>query len=120
MKAVSFKTSKADRKLLDEIAARAVKLAFKHGVALDLLDVQMDLAATHANGCRMDFAKLHSADDFNLLHDVMGIRRHLDRDTGKLLNCFLPRCHKAIPARWYRKAHPDWRERFAREHGVAR
>jgi hypothetical protein len=55
----------------------------------------MDLMATHANGCPLDFAKLAGFDDFNLVHDVSGIQRHIDRDTGTLGGCFLPRC--ALP-----------------------
>jgi hypothetical protein len=34
---------------------------------------------------------LSRADDFNFIHDVSGIVRHLDRSTGKLMNCFVPR-----------------------------
>lgn len=92
-KEVSFKASKRERQLAREIAARAVALAAKHGTRLDQRDTEMDLIATHANGCRMNFPKLHAAYDFNLSHDVFGIRRHLNRATGELENCFLPRCH---------------------------
>jgi hypothetical protein len=31
------------------------------------------------------------ADDFNFMHDMVGIRVHLDRTTGKLRDCFVPR-----------------------------
>lgn len=51
----------------------------------------MDITATHANGCPLKLAELLAADDFNFSHDVAGIYRHLDRTTGKLLDCFLPR-----------------------------
>ena len=36
-------------------------------------------------------AGMLAADDFNFGHDVFGIYRHLDRTTGKLMNCFVPR-----------------------------
>ncbi|NHO33307.1 hypothetical protein GOB85_12520 [Acetobacter sp. LMG 1636] len=55
------------------------------------LEIEMDLIATHSNGCPLDLERLYEADDFNLLHDVIGIRRHLDRSTGKLTDHFLPR-----------------------------
>ncbi len=51
----------------------------------------MDLVACHANGCPLDFERLSDADDFNIAHDVFGIRRHLDRETGQLTDHFLPR-----------------------------
>lgn len=34
-----------------------------------------------------------AADDFNFWHDINGIQRNLDRQTGRLQNRFLPRCH---------------------------
>lgn len=36
-------------------------------------------------------AELLPADDFNFAHDVAGIRRRINRTTGKLENYFLPR-----------------------------
>jgi hypothetical protein len=54
------------------------------------MDVMMDLSAVHAH-TPMDLLALADADDFNLAHDVGGIQRHLDRTTGELGGCFLPR-----------------------------
>ncbi|ANA12892.1 DUF6874 family protein [Acetobacter oryzifermentans] len=59
-----------------------------------LLSTRMDLIATHANGCPMDFARMRKADDFNILHDVVGIKNHLNRKTGRLERMFLPRFAK--------------------------
>ncbi len=56
------------------------------------MDLIMDLSATHSNGCPLDFDKLLGFDDFDFYHDIYGIVKHLDRTTGKLQNCFLPRC----------------------------
>lgn len=89
---VSFDASAADYKLVDKIVARVAKLLKERGEKLDRQSTRMDLIATHANGCPMDFAKLLAADDFNLCHDVFGIARHLDRKTGELTNFFRPRC----------------------------
>jgi len=55
------------------------------------MDADMDVTACHANGNKLDLAGLLAADDFNFSHDVFGIYRHIDRDTGKLGNCFRPR-----------------------------
>ena len=45
--------------------------------------------------CVGDFKKLQDFDDMNFDHDIGGIRRHFNRETKKLEDCFLPRC--AIP-----------------------
>lgn len=52
----------------------------------------MDLTACHCNGCELDLDRLLLAPDPDFGHDVCGIRRHIDRRTGKLGGCFLPRC----------------------------
>jgi hypothetical protein len=50
------------------------------------------LAADGVNGNRpVDLDALASADDFNFIHDVGGICQHIDRTTGKLMDCFVPR-----------------------------
>lgn len=90
---VSFKTTPAEfatiRKIIDRAAAHG--LIRKHD---DRLSISMDLAATHANGCPMDFDRLLAADDFNFAHDYCGIARHIDRETGQLTDHFLPRFAK--------------------------
>lgn len=60
-------------------------------VGADKLDLYMDLHAANAD-VGLDFAKLETAPDADFFHDVSGIRRHMDRTTGKLGDCFLPRC----------------------------
>ena len=84
---VSFDISRADKDLVFAIVERAERLGWKG----DRLSTIMDLTACAANGCPVDFDRLYEADDFNLMHDVAGVARHIDRGTGKLLNCFLPR-----------------------------
>lgn len=51
----------------------------------------MDLIACHNHGCKLDLQALVDADDFDFSHDVYGINRHLNRKTGELTDCFLPR-----------------------------
>lgn len=58
------------------------------------LSTRMDLIATHANGCPMDFDRMRKGDDFNILHDIGGIRKNLNRETGRLEGMFLPRFAK--------------------------
>lgn len=90
-KEVSFTVGKAARQTITRIAERAVEVGGKHGSPFDLVSVMMDVTATHANGCRLRLDDLAEADEFNFLHDIVGIERHLDRDTGQLRDCFLPR-----------------------------
>lgn len=47
-------------------------------------DIQMDITAAHANGCPLQLRALLAADDFNFAHDVLGIRRFIDRSTGRI------------------------------------
>jgi len=54
--------------------------------------LSMDLTAVHVSGCPLDFKKLLDFDRLNFLHDISGIITNIDRATGKLQNCFLPRC----------------------------
>jgi hypothetical protein len=73
------------RKVVDRLAAAKPKNFDKAGVT-------MDLNAAHANGCPLDFQKLLDFPDFDFFHDVYGIARHIDRETGRIGDCFLPRC----------------------------
>lgn len=54
-------------------------------------DVAMDLTACHLYGCPLDLAGLKEAKEGDFLHDLAGIQANIDKGTGKLLNCFLPR-----------------------------
>lgn len=89
---VSFTVSDSDREIINAIAKRAVACAMEFGGwTYNLTDAEMDVTACHANGNPLKLAALLKADNFNFMHDVFGIRRHLDRDTGKLNDFFSPR-----------------------------
>ena len=89
---VSFEVSADDAKAISKIVERARGVMMKHsGNIRSRLNVEMDLTATHANGNPLRLADLLAASDADLLHDVLGIERHLDRTTGKLTDCFSPR-----------------------------
>jgi len=91
MKNVSFEVTKKERELIDAIAIRAHEMFKKAGVSYPILDIEMDITATHANGNKLRLKDLLDADDFNFSHDVGGIRWHLNRDIGQLMECFVPR-----------------------------
>lgn len=84
---VSFKASKRELDLVGMILDRVEKLC----TIEDRLSLEMDLIACNANGCKLDLKGILTADNFNLMHDVRGIQRHINRETGKLENCFVPR-----------------------------
>jgi len=91
---VSFDCPESDRKLARAIARRARDLLLDMRVDRPAMDIDMDIVATHCNGNPLRLQDLLGADDFNLLHDVSGIARHLNRQTGKLENHFSPRFSK--------------------------
>jgi hypothetical protein len=76
--------------LVVKIARRAIKL----GDVYTFLDIQMDLTACHLNGNPLDFERLLLSEDIDFNHDICGIHVNINRDTGKLSNCFLPRYSK--------------------------
>lgn len=88
---VKFKTTKEEFILIGKIVKRAISLHSEWHPEV-YTELCMDLSAVHSNDVKLDFKKLSEADDFNLLHDVIGINHHIDRTTGKLTRCFLPRC----------------------------
>lgn len=90
MGTVNFKVAKLDSETIRHIADRAVRMAAQHNVELDRIETEMDLCALH-NTCPLRLDELLAADDFNFAHDVFGIRRHMDRETGDLKDFFLPR-----------------------------
>ena len=83
---VNFDCSHEESMLLDEITDRALgNIKLKMG---------MDIIACHANGCQLDLKKLLTLEDADFFHDINGISEHINRNTGKLENFFLPRCAK--------------------------
>lgn len=77
--------------IANRIAKRASRLAADNGIEYTIQDAEMDVLATHLNGCPLKLEELANADDGNFGHDVFGIRRFIDRTTGQLTGCFCPR-----------------------------
>jgi hypothetical protein len=85
--------AREEARTIAAIAARAVKMAVRYGVDYDFLDADMDITFAHED-CPMRLEELLAADDGNFGHDVFGIRRHLNRESKKLEDCFCPRYAK--------------------------
>ncbi len=91
------KVSRYEYELIFKIADRGVQTARELGIDYtDKTTVVMDLAATHATiGLQLD--KLLEADSGTFNHDLFGIRHHIDRRTGQIVDCFLPRTALSDP-----------------------
>ena len=57
------------------------------------IDMIMDIDAANED-CPLKLQELLDADDINFYHDIIGIGQHLNRQTRKLEDCFLPRFAK--------------------------
>ena len=88
---IYWDVTKEDAQTISEIVNRAQKLGLKAGKEFDRLNLVMDLTACHLHGCPLKLKELLATDDFNFAHDVFGIARHIDRGSGALTDCFVPR-----------------------------
>lgn len=86
---VKFNASKYELHVILEICQRAGKHFTPE--EYDRTTMIMDIEACHSNGCELDLGRLLSAPDYDFIHDIAGIRRHIDRTTGQLTDCFVPR-----------------------------
>jgi Family of unknown function (DUF6874) len=87
---IDMNVTREEQKTILKIVARATKMDL---LMLDGMSLDMDLCATHC-AVPLKLEALLAADDFNFAHDILGIQRHMDRKTGDLGGCFLPRFAK--------------------------
>jgi hypothetical protein len=86
---INWDATPGEHRLIFAIANRVESLDFEYPDSTQ--ELVMDLTACHLNGCPLDLNGLLNASLGDLMHDALGIRQHLDRTTGKLGGCFLPR-----------------------------
>lgn len=96
MNAINWSVTREDAAIIAKIAKRAVRLAQANEIAYDFVEAEMDLTAAHLNGCPLELADLLDAPDADFGHDVFGIRRFIDRTTGKVGGCFSPRYSRPL------------------------
>lgn len=89
---LNFKVTDSERTAILLIVSRAAKLCGFRNDTARKLNLQMDITACHCNGCPLDLDKLLAANDTTFLHDIAGITVAINRSTGQLENCFVPRC----------------------------
>lgn len=90
----SFTVDAKDFDTIGAILDRVGRLGAEYDLPLPVrMTAVMDMCAAHGNnGNRpLDLAGLLEADDGDFAHDVWGIFHHIDRTTGTLGDCFLPR-----------------------------
>lgn len=89
---ISWSTSKESQDLILSIAERVWKeKMFRDAYMGSIMSLIMDLTVTHVNGCPLKLSDMLTGLDCDVFHDIAGIFRHLDRQTGKLGGCFVPR-----------------------------
>lgn len=93
---ITFKISLKEQAIIDNVVEKTRQLALTYGIDYPVHEISMDLTAAHGVSPLplqklLDTASTNPAD---FSHDVFGIRRHLNRTTGELENCFVPRCNR--------------------------
>ena len=89
---IDFTMSNDDEKHASTIVERFLLLSGES--RMRKMIYMMDILAAHLNGCPLKLGELAKASDYDLAHDMGGIIRHIDRHTGRLTGCFLPRYAK--------------------------
>lgn len=88
---LNWTTTKAERELISRVVERGHKLKLTRD-NYDPMTLRMDVTAVHLNCMKLDFDKLLAFPDFDFVHDIFGIARHIDRENAQLRDCFVPRC----------------------------
>lgn len=84
---VRIDISDADLLQIENIASRAISI----NPTLDHTELMMDLCAVHCNDMPLALVSMGQGNNSNLMHDIYGISAHLNRETCKLEDCFVPR-----------------------------
>lgn len=87
---INFNSTKDDTGIVWRIAHRAVD----NGIYDEPKDAAMDVTATHLNGNPIRLQDLLDSDDGTFNHDLSGIKRYLNRETGELTDFWTPRMSK--------------------------
>jgi hypothetical protein len=92
--ALSFHVSYDDHVKINKLVDRALSILnddSRTAILVTKFDLGMSLTACIASGTPLDLDGLLAAEDRHVAHDVFGINRYIDRDTGKLGGHFTPR-----------------------------
>ena len=89
--------TKEDSDKIVAVATRASEILTRANVPHSNLAIFVDLELCHANGCPLDLDAMMICPEEVLIHDVIGISRFVDRETGELFAGFLP-AHVLAPS----------------------
>lgn len=93
---VSFRVSQDDDRLIEGCVGRALIHGMLRPTNESVVMAMMDLSAAKAQGCPIDFLRLLLSPDSDFRHDMRGIFENIDRVTGMVGNCFVPRCARGL------------------------
>ena len=88
---LKFSATRAEEDVISQIADRAAAMLDKFDVEYTYTTLLMDIEVCHSNGMPLDLIGLQAAPDGDFAHDIGGIRRHINRETGAIEDCFVPR-----------------------------
>ena len=91
MAEINFMRSSAEAALIRKIVRRTV---LEGAYYQDRLTMEMDITSVHLNGCSLDLQQFLNCSSNDFAHDIFGIANNIDRETGHLLNNFIPLCAK--------------------------
>jgi len=87
-----MKATRFEFEMIVKIAERAEAMYEELGMERpDRCTLLMDIEHAHAH-IPMDLSAMLTMPRTDFAHDIGGIQRHIDRQTGKLGDCFVPRC----------------------------
>ncbi|GBQ04962.1 DUF6874 family protein [Saccharibacter floricola] len=95
---VSFDNTESDKAIIEKIIQRLREFDADERDPLNRSEeeyrqVRVSIAAAQANeSSPFRLERLLSFDMVSFYHDIWGFYDHTSRDTGELLNCWLPRC----------------------------
>ena len=80
-----------DTELIERIAIRARKLLEFHGKFVPPGSIKEELIITHQEICPLRLRDLLEANDFDFLHDITGMRDHINMLDASFRNGWWPR-----------------------------
>ncbi len=95
MKQPAFKATAADYEVLSKIFAIVDPFCQDNNIRYPKLEHDMDLLAAREDIPSLDLQRLldsAATSKADFFHDVLGIRRFINRTTGKVEGAFMPRC----------------------------
>lgn len=97
MERVRKEIAPEDLQTIEKIVRKAKRVIEKWRGKIDLLKLRADLIKAYSHNERIDLETLYTFDEFNFLHDIIGIMRHLNQKTGKFKDHFVPRAARQKP-----------------------